>query len=172
MGKPRDTAFLQIGVISRPHGILGEVKVHTSPEYLDALSGVTNVYLDDATQATRVHSHRIHQQSLLLRLNGINTRNDAEKMRGVRVSIKTRELPPLEEGQFYAHDLEELRVLDESGAELGTVQEVLATGSNDVYVVKQADGSELLLPAIESVIRAIDLQARTMVVCVPPGLRD
>lgn len=172
MGNPRATGLLQIGVISRPHGILGEVKVQTSPEYLDALSGVANVYLDDATQATRVHSYRIHQQSLLLRLNGINTRNDAEKMRGVRISIKTRELPQLAEGQFYTHDLVDLRVLDESGTELGTVQEVLATGSNDVYVVKQADGSELLLPAIESVIHAIDLQARTMLVSVPPGLRD
>jgi 16S rRNA processing protein RimM len=88
------------------------------------------------------------------------------------VSIKVRELPRLGEGEYYSHELIGLRVVEENGEDLGTISEVLATGSNDVYIVKTTEGIELLLPAIESVVRKIDLEARMMSVVVPAGLRD
>lgn len=170
MANTRRLAFLEIGTIARPHGITGEVKVQTSPEYLDVLQHVTRVYLDGSTQATEIKGYRVHQKSALLKLEGVNTRNDAEAMRGTRVAIRVRELPSLPEGEYYSHDLVGLRVVDETGRQLGELGEVLATGSNDVYIVRTAEGKELLLPAIESVIRKIDLVAQVMTVVVPEGL--
>lgn len=170
MGKTQDPTLLEIGTISRPHGIAGEVKVQTSPEYLGALDGVKRVYLNDSPQPTRIQSYRPHQNALLLKLEGVNTRNDAEALRGIRVSIRARELPKLDEGEYYSHELIGLHIVDEAGQDIGELTEVLATGSNDVYVVKTNAGKELLLPAIQSVIRKIDLQARIINVVIPQGL--
>jgi 16S rRNA processing protein RimM len=171
MGKAQNPTLLEIGIISRPHGITGEVKVQTSPEFLTALEGVRRVYLDDSPEGRRIDSYRIHQNAILLRLQGVGTRSAAEELRGVRISIRTRDLPKLSEGEFYAHELTGLRVIDETGQTVGEIREVLATGSNDVYIVALPDGKELLLPAIESVIRKVDLDARVMNVIIPDGLR-
>jgi 16S rRNA processing protein RimM len=164
--------FLEIGIVTRPHGIAGEIKVQLTPEYLEALEGVKRVYLNDSPDPMRIQNYRAHQNSALLKLEGVDTRNDAETLRGAHVSIKVRELPRLGEGEYYSHELVGLRVEEANGQTLGTLSEVLATGSNDVYVVKSAEGKELLLPAIDSVVRKIDLAARVMSVIVPEGLRD
>lgn len=161
--------FLVVGKVSRPHGIAGEIKVQLAPEYEGILDGVACVYLDDAEHPYRVLSHRVHQGGVLLRLERVATRNAAEALRGARVLICTRDLPALPPGEYYTYQLIGLRVVRESGETLGTLSEVLRTGSNDVYIVKTAVG-ELLLPAVESVIRAIDLDAGTMTVVVPAGL--
>lgn len=161
--------FLAIGKVSRPHGIAGEIKVQLAPEYEGVLEAVRRVYLNDAEHPYRVLAQRAHQGGVLLRLERVATRNAAEALRGARVLIRTSDLPDLPPGEYYTYQLIGLRVVRESGEALGELSEVLRTGSNDVYVVKTADG-ELLLPAIESVIRGIDLKAGTMTVIVPPGL--
>ena len=166
----KDPALLEIGHIARPHGILGEVKLQTAPEYFAALEGVRKIYLDDSSSAKRIKGRRVHQGALLLKLEGVNTRNDAETLRGMRVSIRVRELPELPDGEYYSHQLVGLHVFEVAGNEIGIVSEVLATGSNDVYIVKAAAGGELLLPAIESVIREIDLEHGRMNVIIPDGL--
>ncbi len=168
---PGDT-LLEVGTVTRPHGIAGEVKVQTSPEYLTALEGVRRVYLGETPTEKRIEGCRVHQGAVLLRLDGVRTRNDAEALRGARVRVRAADLPQLDEGEYYSHDLVGLRVADEAGRELGTIGEVLATGSNDVYVVNTPEGKELLLPAIDSVIRKVDLDASLMEVTVPEGLRD
>jgi 16S rRNA processing protein RimM len=158
-----------IGKVTRPHGILGELKVQLAPQYAGALDGIRRVYLNDEPQARRVRGMREHQGALLLKLDGVSTRNDAEAWRGAIISIRLVDLPRLPEGEYYSHQLVGLRVQREGGEPMGTLSEVLATGSNDVYVVKTATG-ELLLPALESVVRSVDLEAGVMVVVVPDGL--
>ena len=161
---------LTVGKVSRPHGILGELKVQLFAEYAGALQGVRRVYLDDDATPYRVRGYREHQGAALLKLDRVADRNAAEAVRGARVSIRLADLPLLPEGDYYAHQLVGLRVLSADTAEpIGVLNEVLATGSNDVYVIKTATG-ELLLPAIESVIQTIDLAGGTMTVRVPDGL--
>lgn len=164
--------LVTIGKVSRPHGIAGELKVQLVSDYasaLDVLQDVERVYLGDAEQAYRVHTYRVHQGAVLLKLDRIATRNQAEAARGSRVAIRLKDLPKLPEDQYYAHQLVGLRVFRESGERLGTLTEVLATGSNDVYVVETSTG-EVLLPALASVIQQIDLGAGMMTVRVPEGL--
>jgi len=158
-----------VGKVSRPHGIAGEIKVQLAPEYAGALDEIERVYLYDAEHPHRILSRRPHQGGVLLKLERIATRDAAEAVRGARVIIQTQDLPELPPGEYYAHQLIGLRVVRESGEELGRISEVLRTGSNDVYVVRTGAG-ELLLPALESVIREINLDAGTMKVMVPEGL--
>ncbi len=162
---------IEIGTVSRPHGVTGEVKVRLAPEFVDALDtdAIKRVYLNDAEAPVNVLGCRVHQEALLLRLAGVTTRNAAETLRGVRVSLDERDLPELGDGEYYAHELIGFDVRDEEGQSLGELTEVLATGSNDVYVVVN-DGVELLLPAIESCIQDIDFDTRIMTVRVPDGL--
>ena len=172
MNKTHSLALIEIGIITRPHGITGEVKVQTSPGYLGALDGIKRVYLDNSPTGTPVKGHRIHQNAILLRLEGINTRNAAEELRGKSISIKVPELPKLAEGEYYAHQLAGLQVQDAEGKAIGQLIEVLATGSNDVYIIKTTEGKELLLPAIDSVIRKLDIDAGMITVVIPEGLND
>jgi 16S rRNA processing protein RimM len=179
MSPRREQAFsidpnglLEIGMVTRPHGILGEVRVLVPPEYAAPLTRVKRVYLsrgDGAPEPRALRGGRVHQNVLLLKLEGVETRNDAEALRGARVSVDVGELPEPQSGAYYQHQLLGLKVITADGVELGALDEVLTTGANDVYVVKTG-GRELLLPAIESVIREIDLDAGLMRVIVPAGL--
>ncbi|MCS7088633.1 MAG: ribosome maturation factor RimM [Thermoflexales bacterium] len=168
---PRNT-LVSIGVVARPHGVGGELKLEIVPAYLEALlHGVQRVFLGPARQPYRIRAARQHQRALLVQLEGVHTRNDAEALRGAEVLVHADELPPLPKGEYYVHELLGLRVFDvEAHAELGELTEVLATGSNDVYVVRRLDGRELLLPALPQVILSVDLEASVMHVRVPEGL--
>ena len=166
----RDTTIV-IGQITRPHSISGEVKVQLDEGFDGAFDeGLPRVYLNGSDKPLRVLAMRPHQGALLLRLEGVVTRNDAEALRGASVSIRTEDLPELDDDEYYAHDLVGLTVARESGDVLGELVEVLSTGSNDVYVVRRPDGGELLLPVIDSCVKAIDMDARVITVIVPDGL--
>jgi 16S rRNA processing protein RimM len=106
---------------------------------------------------------------LLLKLEGCDDRNGADELRGMLVQIPTEEAEPLGEGEYYHFQLIGLAVETESGERLGQVVEVLETGANDVYVVRGIRG-EVLLPAVDDVIRAIDLESKRMMVRLLPGM--
>jgi 16S rRNA processing protein RimM len=122
-------------------------------------------------QRRSVEGMRFHQQLLLLKLEGCNDRNDAEELRDLLVQIPIDEAAPLEEGEYYHFQLIGVEVMTESGEGLGRVTEVLETGANDVYVVRGSRG-EVLIPAIESVVRELDLETNRMVVSPLPGMLD
>ena len=166
---------MAVGRISRPHGIVGEVKVQTAPEFADALRDVKRVLLrfpgSDEYTPYKVRGYRPHQGSVLLKFIKVVTRNDSEALRGAEVYIDVKELPKLPDGEYYTHDLIGMAVRnDADDAPIGQIEDVLATGSNDVYVVRKTDGTELLLPVIESVVRQINPVDRVIRVTVMDGL--
>lgn len=113
---------------------------------------------------------RFHKRHALLTLEGVIDRNEAELLRGVDVYLPREWIPPLEEGEFYVHQIVGLRAVTLSGEDLGTVKDVIFTGANEVYVVHGDAHGEILLPAIEDVIREIDLDAGEMRVELLEGL--
>ncbi len=121
----------------------------------------------DATYTIR--AVRTHKRALLVTLDGIGTRNQAEVLRGKLFEVPEGDLPHLEEDQYFRFDILGIEVVDENGSSLGKVVEVLETGANDVYIVRDEE-SELLIPAIDSVVKEIDTAAQRMVVDVLPGL--
>ncbi len=105
-----------------------------------------------------------------LKLRGVDTRDAAAALRGAHVRVPLNQAAPLAEGRYYAAELVGVRVAAVDGEALGTVREVLVTGSNDVYVVRGA-GGELLIPAIADVVQAFDAERRVMTVDLLPGMR-
>ena len=162
--------MVEVGKIVRPHGVLGEVKTRVPEELVDIAIHLSEVLLSGEALPRKVIAGRVHQGAWLLKLEGITTRNDAEALRGRHVSVQENQLPRTSDEAVMHTDLVGLAVRDRQGVTLGILTEVLATGSNDVYVIKRTGGGELLLPALESVVQAIDLTAGNMTVVVPDGL--
>jgi 16S rRNA processing protein RimM len=115
---------------------------------------------------------RAHNDGLLLGFRGVGSPQEAGKYRNAVVSVKAADRPALPEGRYYHHQLIGLKVQTDTGEALGVLTEIMTTGANDVYVVTDEAGRELLLPAIESVILDIDLQAGLVKVHLIPGLLE
>jgi 16S rRNA processing protein RimM len=165
-------AFLAVGRILRPHGIRGALLVDPISEQLLGLKPGSQVHLGpDHTPMTFVELRR-HGGRWLLWLEGINRREEADSVRGQDIALPLSDLPPLPDGTFYHWQIIGLMVRSDTGEVLGKVSEILTTGANDVYVVRDDAGRELLLPAIESVVLEVRLYDQEMVVHLIPGLRE
>lgn len=162
--------FLAIGRVVRPFGVRGEIKVAILTDYPEQLGRLRTVYIGPHAQPWAVQRVRLHQEAALFKLAGCDSRDTAETLRGMLVQIALADAVPLEEDEYYEHQLVGMRVVEENGTFLGHVTEIISTGANDVYVVVGPEG-ELLLPAIRSVILDIDLDTDQMIVHLLEGLR-
>jgi 16S rRNA processing protein RimM len=153
-----------------PHGVRGELKCAVITDMPQRFATTRTVYLGPAHQPFRVQCARVQGQRVLLRLEGITTRDQAERWRNALVEVPRAERAALPKDTYYWQDVIGLSVVTEEGERLGAVREILRTGANDVYVVG-TDTGELLLPAIKDVIRRIDLERGEMVVHLLEGMR-
>src|SRR5690606_29343211 len=103
---------------------------------------------------------------------GITNPEDAALLRGATIEIDEAELPPLPEGEHYVHDLVGLTVVTTGGDTVGTVEDVLRTGSNDVYLVHAPGGKEVPVPVLEGVVLDVDLEAGRVTIDPVAGLLD
>lgn len=156
---------MTIGRITSIHGIKGELRVMPLTDFPARFDAGAEVWLDGAPR--RVRRSRWQGKELIVWLEGVDTRDAAEALRGKELMAPSP--TQLEEGVFYQHDIVGLQAVTPQGETLGRVSEVLATGSNDVYVVTGARG-ELLLPALEDVVHEIDVANGRIIVEVIEGL--
>lgn len=167
---------LAVGRIVGVHGIRGEVKVELYTDFPERFTAGAEFLLGAGLEPVEVVKARPHKGSMLVALQGVSGRSEAEALRGEWLYIDEGDAAELEEGAYWVHDILGLRVRDSSGKPLGVVTDVLVTGANDVYVVADTEnvrqGRELLLPALESVVQEVDLEAGWMTVVVPEGLLD
>ncbi len=157
-------------MVVAPFGVRGEVKVLLDTDFPELLLGAEVLYLGDPPRRYQVEAARLHKGMVLLKLVGCKDRTTAESLRGQLVQVPTAEAPVPGEGEFYYHELLGLEVWSDQGEYLGTVVDLWSTGSNEVIAV-QGPAGELLLPAIESVVRQVDLEAGRMIVHLLEGLR-
>lgn len=151
-----------VGVIRRPHGVRGEVLVAAETDNPARFRPGQRVQVEGVGERAVV-SVRGAPGALLLRLEGIEDRAAAEQLRGRELRVPIAEARAAAQGYLWA-DLVGLRVEDDEGHELGTLVEVLRTGGEvDIFVVRDAAGRELLLPALESVVRRVDLLKRLLI---------
>lgn len=99
-----------------------------------------------------------------IQLDGVNSRDDAERLRGAELLLPANEMPPLPDGRYYRFQIEGLAVRTNDGRHLGVIEEIMETGVNDVYVVRPDHGPEILVPAIPDVIVSVDLAKGEMVI--------
>lgn len=165
---------IELGRIVKRHGIQGEVRVLLhNPESATVveLSTLTLLRADGVCEQRQVLSARRHKQGALLKLDGVVTANDAEALIGCRVVVPRAALPAAGPRAVYHVDLIGCAVRTTGGEPLGTVHELIVTGSNDVCVVRDTH-REFLIPFVADVIAEVDTTARTIIVRPVPGLLD
>jgi len=178
-GDTRDSAvrrripeYLTIATVLAPWGLKGEVRVRIETDFPDRFALLARVYLGREHQPYDLQGFRLHGRGGgLLKLGGCDDRDAAQLLRGMAVQIPLTEAIPLEPGEHYVHQIEGLTVYTEEGDSLGAIEQVLFTGSNDVYVTRGPRG-EVLIPALEEVVLNVDIEAGHMIVRLPPGLLD
>lgn len=161
--------WMLIGTVAAPMGIRGELKIDLATDFPDRFKRTKTVYLGEEHLPMAVEGARHHTGRILLRLAGVADRTAAEGLRGKNLYVPRSEAVPLPEGQYYYDQIVGLRAVTTGGEPLGTVEQVLRTGSNDVYVVRDGD-REVLIPAIHDVVKQIDLEAGAMIVEPIEGL--
>ena len=165
--------ILSIGKIVGAHGIKGAVKVYSYAESPSIFRPDSSILLEDKNGRRRsltINWARTHKRGVILSFKGIGTRSDAEELIGAKLFIHKKELPEPEPGTYYWTDIIGLSVYRDDGDYLGKITSILPTGSNDVYIVRDEDNKETLIPALESVVLEIDLEQKKMLVDLPEGL--
>jgi 16S rRNA processing protein RimM len=156
-------AIVVLGRISGAHGIHGWVKVFSSTEPREAIFEYQPWLLGEDLEAVRLSQGKQHGSRLIAQLEGVGDREAAEELAGARIAVYRDQLPGLSEGEFYWADLVGLKVRHEDGRNLGTIDYMLATGANDVMVVRGE--RERLIPFVRGqYVKQVDLERREVVV--------
>jgi 16S rRNA processing protein RimM len=170
------TGFLVVGKIIGSHGIKGNLKVRSYAESETVFKPGKSILVIQAGHIEKIYSiqwAKPHGRSMLISLKGVENRDAADSLVGAGVFIERTALPEPEEGSYYWVDIIGLSVVSTDDQYIGRIESIMATGGNDVYVVKNHDKPghhEILIPAIESVVLGIDFINRIMRVDLPEGL--
>ena len=171
-GARQPPEFLRVGRVLRPHGIRGVLLVESDSDLAFSISAGSTIYLGDEDSLFTVQSFNKHRKQFLLKLENLESRQDAEAYRDRTILIPFENFEPLEENVYYHWQLKGLQVVKNDGQTLGELADIIVTGANDVYIVRTEKGKELLLPAIESVVEEVDLERGRMIVNIIAGLLD
>ncbi len=168
--------YIAIGKVVAPHGNKGEVKVYPLTDFPSRFTGTRRVYLTGPDyREILVDKARFHKGFVLLKLEGYDTINQAESLRGKVLTVPREELVKLGPGEYYLFEVIGLEVYTVDNRWLGTVKDVIRGPANDVYVVGPIGGDkekEYLIPALKSVVKGIDLKEKVMTIDPIPGLLD
>jgi 16S rRNA processing protein RimM len=161
--------LVAIGKVVASHGLRGHLKVAPYGETLEAIEdgeGVSARLPDGSVRRLTAVEVRAYRRSLLFLSREVKTSEEARLLIGAEICVPDSHLPAPAEDEFYWHQLIGLEVMTVDGRKLGTLQHIMETGSNDVYVV-QSGREEVLVPALADVVREVNLERRFMVVDLP-----
>ena len=163
---------LEIGQIVNTFGIKGEVKIAPFTDDINRFDDLKKVYVRTKKDLKiyKVENARYHKNMVLLKLESINNPEDAEMLRNAFLEVDREDAVPLKEGTYFIADLIGLDVYTDDGKLLGKVDDIYNTGANDIYVVKDELGKQILLPGIKDVIKEVDLESEKIIVHLIPGL--
>ncbi|MBE5965422.1 MAG: ribosome maturation factor RimM [Lachnospiraceae bacterium] len=164
--------YLRVGVISRTHGIHGEVKVYPTTDDINRFKELKEVILDTGKEYLpfSIEHVKFFKNMVILKFKGIDSINDIEKYRGKDLLVTRENAVKLAENEYFIYDLLESEVFTEDSAKLGVLKEILTTGANDVYVVETEQNKEILIPAIKECILDINLKEKKITVHLLDGL--
>lgn len=168
--------WIEVGRVSRAHGVRGDVRVTLSTDNPDrfvvgaVLYGIPGRPGLRRTEPDRVpleiESMKGMDESPIVKFAGVESRTEAEGLRGLVLQVPVAELPELEEGEFYSFELEGLEVRSPDGAVVGAVTEVLESPAHDLLAIGLAAGGEMLAPFIHEFVPEVDVRAGYVVVDV------
>jgi len=157
--------FLVVGKLRKSFGLAGDLKFESYVDELGVFLPGTQVYIGKSHKPWKIAAFREMGKDLLIRFENIQTLEEARMLTNQLVYIPSDHLPEPQEGSYYHLQLIGLQVEDEAGNYLGEINEIIETGANDVYVVaNEKEETEILIPAIKSVVLKIDIESNLMVV--------
>lgn len=167
--------WFAVGKITKPQGLRGEVRVLSNtdfPEQRFAIGNTLYLNLEGSTERMplTITSHRTHKQFELLKFEGYDNINEVESWRNGILSVPEEDLIPLDEGEFYYHEIIGCSVVTEEGAPVGDIAEIIETGANDVWVVKDNGKKDRLIPYIDEVVKEIDVENKRVTIHLMEGL--
>ena len=163
---------LEIGQIVNTFGIKGMVKVKPFTDDIRRFDELKTVYVEKNSTKTEyeIEEVKYHKDMVLIKFKGIDKVEQAEMLRNSYLTVSRDSVEKLEEGRYYIVDLLGLEVYTDEQILLGILEDIFNTGSNDIYVVKDKQGKQILLPAIQDVIKQIDIENKKIIVHLLPGL--
>lgn len=166
------TEYFELGQIVNTFGIKGMVKVKPFTDNIEQFEELEKIYIKNKSgkKEYQIQEVKFHKQMVLIKFEGIDNPEDAELLRNSYVLINRKDAKPLEEGTYYIVDLLGSEVYTDENILLGKVEDIFNTGSNDIYVVKDELGKQILLPGIPDVIKQVDIENKKITVHIIPGL--
>lgn len=167
--------MFEVGKVVNTHGIKGEVKVLRISDFEERFEVGETLFLvmeSDQFVELVIDAHRVHKGFDLIRFKGLENINDVEHFKGAILKITEEQLTDLEEDEFYYHEIIGCDVYLKSGEKLGNIKEILSPGANDVWVVQQERGKDVLIPYIEDVVKQVDIPDKKVVIEPMEGLLD
>lgn len=164
--------YLEIGQIVNIFGIKGMVKIKPFTDDITRFDDLKNVYVENnnSKKIYEIEQVKYHKDMVLIKFKGIDSPEEADLLRNYYLKVKREDEPKIDEGTYYIVDLIGLDVYSDEGKLLGKLDDIFNTGSNDIYVVKDELGKQLLLPAISEVVKEINLKEKKVVVHILNGL--
>ena len=153
--------FIIVGQISKTHGIKGEVKVLPLTDDLTRFKKLKTVFVDNVEK--KISGCKLQSKRAILKFEGIDSIEEAEKYKNKYIYIRRDDAIKLPEGEFYFADIIDCIVYEENGREIGKVYDVIETGSNDVYWVKEGK-KQLLIPALKTIVESIDIENKKIII--------
>jgi len=154
--------FMSVGKIGKTHGLKGEVKVFSLNDDLERFKTLKSVYIDG--QIRKVEGCKLQHDRGILKIEGIDSIEQAELYRNKFLMVKREDAVELEEDSYYVADLIGCFVYDDAGVELGKVFDVLHTPGNDVYWVKGNNKEEVLIPVLKDIVVSVDIESHKIVI--------
>ena len=164
--------YLELGQIVNTFGIKGQVKVNPFTDDIKKFEKLKEIYIEKKNELKLFQIEKVNysKNMVILKLKGIETPEEAESLRNSYLKIDRKDAKKLPEGTYYIADLIGLDVYTDENELLGKVDYIYNTGSNDIYVVKDEQGKEILLPAIKDVLKQVDLENGKIIVHIIEGL--
>ncbi len=164
--------YFEVGQIVNTFGVKGFVKVNPFTDDAERFEELKTVYIckKDGMQKVEIQEVKYHKNMVLLKIKGIDDMNEAEKVKGLYLKIDRKDAKKLPKDTYFIADLIGLDVYSDENKYLGKVEDIFSTGANDVYVVKNDEGKQILLPSIPEVLKTIDLENEKIIVHILEGL--
>lgn len=165
--------YFEVGQIVNTFGVKGLLKVKPFTDEIERFEELKKVYICKKNEMKEVEIEEVkyHKQMVLLKIKDIDDMTEAEKYKGLFLKIHRKDAKKLPKDTYFIADILGLPVYTEEGELLGKVDDIFPTGSNDVYVVKDEMGKQILLPSIPEVLKEIDLENEKIIVHLIEGLR-
>lgn len=172
-----DKELYTIGKVVNTHGVRGEIRVIQVTDFEERFEPGNEVYWVPQSKqeepiALTIKGHRMHKSFHLLHFEEYSSLNEVESLKGGTLAITKEHQTPLDEGEFYYHEIIGCSVQTMDEEVVGSVKEILSPGGNDVWVVKRPQKKDALIPYIEQVVKNVDIPNKTITIEPMEGLLD